>query len=412
VKTLCFLLFWIWLAFRFVSDWPRGLAGSQVAVPNWSLLVSYFGLVPWLVVATPVVMSGGRLLKLSRYDIIVQAHLAFFAYQLLPYAASIAAFGAAGAIAGGYILAVSASFLFIYALGLRVGEFSAPSQLRRTTLMIKRSIGWAMAATLAIAVIQLLTGTGRDVDGVMRIYGGTSSPNVMGALLIAYFALIAPPTPGSGKAIVRPIHLIVLALFVACFSMSGFVAALIGIATYILLRAWRLGRLRLRLRWIPLLLVGGYVLASLAGQIFLMRLEELGTGENSLIWRLRTWADYYQTLQDPRILILGGGLGFDHLGMEQEPHNEFIRVWAEAGLIGFGLFLFTWFRFLKALFQVMALDEAHLQRFAAALIAASVALLSWAAMDSVLRTAPSALLLWALGGVLVGMARSYKRAIE
>jgi hypothetical protein len=381
-----------------------------VSVPEWTLQISYFGLVPWLLVATPVVFTSGRLLALLRRDTIVQAHVAFIAIQLIGYVNGIATFGADGVVAGAYILAVCTSFLYMYVFGLRIGEFHSVERMGAVSSRCLGLLVGAMLPTLLLAILQLLTGTGRDVgDGISRAYGGTSSPNVLGALLLIFIGAVA----WNGRNRLTGPHMLLLALslalFVACFSMSGVAAIVFAGLVYFLARARATGRVRVRLSWIVIALVGLYVLLALAGSILSARVDELQHKDNSLAWRLRTWATYFELLSDTGFLLFGGGLGYDHQGMEQ-PHNEWLRVTIETGLLGLGFFIWVWVRLFKALRQVMALPVQLLQVRATGLFACTAGLTLWASADSVIRTAPSALLVWAMAGLLIGSARSYRVA--
>jgi hypothetical protein len=196
-------------------------------------------------------------------------------------------------------------------------------------------------------------------------------------------------------------------MFVGCFSMSGFGAMIFAAAIYLVVRAVTTGKIRVRISWIVAGLVALYVLGLVAGTILAARVGELQQNDNSLLWRIRTWGLYFNALSDPRVLLFGGGLGIDHLGMEQEPHNEWLRVTMETGLLGLVFFVLTWVRLIKALRQVIALSDPQLRRPATAFLATVAGVMLWALVDSVLRTAPSALLVWAAAGLLIGAARSY-----
>lgn len=383
--------------------------GSGVMLPDWMLQISYFGLIPWLVLATPVVLTLGRLPRLLTHDSIVQAHAAFILVQFIGFVNSATRFGVEGVVAGSYVLAVSLSFLYIYVLGLRLGEFSRQGLIDKTANRSMRILGWAMFPTILIALFQFVTRTGRDVDGVMRIFGGTSSPNVLGALLLVFLGMLAWSSRyrlGSNRVLLVSLC---LALFIACFSMSGMVALVFAGMLYFVIRARSTGKLKIRFSWLMLGIIGVYILLALAGTVLSARFGELQQDDNSLMWRLRTWATYFELLSQPKFLLFGGGLGFDHLGMDQEPHNEWLRVLMETGLLGLSFFVLTWWRLVKALSQTIKLSDALLQRQAAGLAACLGGLLLWGTVDSVLRTAPSALLLWATSGLFIGLARSFGR---
>ncbi len=189
--------------------------------------------------------------------------------------------------------------------------------------------------------------------------------------------------------------------------MSGFASFIFAIIMYVVVRAWSTGTIKLRLSWVILGIIGLYILFALAGALLSMRINELSQEDNSLTWRIRTWLTYIELLSDPKFLLLGGGLGYDHLGPVQEPHNEWIRIIMETGLLGMSFFILIWWKLISILMQISKMADGLLQRRAAGLLAGTAGLLLWASVDSVIRTAPSALLLWAACGMLIGLARSY-----
>lgn len=369
--------------------------------------LSYIGLIAWLVIATPVAITAGRLPMLFKRDIIVQSHAIFFMYQCFCYLSSISNFGMDGLVAGAYILAVSISFVYTYAFGLRLGEHSTPDALPKYINRSVSILSWAMIPTLAIGTIQLLTGTGRDVGGVFRIYGGTSSPNAFAALILVLLCLLAwsgNPSVTRGRLV---LSILCGVLFVACFSMTGFAALLLAVGLYLIIRMHTTKRIKIRLSWLVLGTIAAFALILTAGNILEARLAEFEADDNSLTWRIRTWLMYYEHLSNPVMLLIGGGLGYDHLGMEDDPHNEFIRVIFETGLIGLALFIFIFLRLIKSLRQIIKIRDDNLQKLAAGFLAGLIALLGWGVSDSVLRTAPSVLLVWAAAGLLNGLARSH-----
>lgn len=395
-----------WLTFRYVSDLPIGWHASGMEVSALGMVLSYIGLVPWLILATPVVFTIGGLADCLRGDTIARAHAAFIVVQVYGWVHSCLEFGTQGFVAGAYVIAVCINYLYIYILGLRVGAFADHSNPVVAWNRTAKVLTWTLLPCLAIALFQLVTANGRDVDGVLRVYGGTSSPNMMGALLLVFFgtsAFCRVPSRVFGRGVI----VAALCAFIACFSMTGFVAIAFSVALYMLLRARAAGRIRIKISWLIFGLIFLYLVAILAGTVLSDRLHELQDKNNSLVWRLRTWQSYYALLSDPRTALFGAGLGIDHLGMPEQPHNEWLRVLAETGLFGTVFFALTWVRLIKALSQIAKLPGLALQQRSTALLAAVAGLMLWGAGDSVLRTAPSALLVWAASGLLIGYARSY-----
>jgi hypothetical protein len=397
-----------WLTFRLASDWPRGLfAAGTAGVPDWAMSLSYVGLCLWITIAIPATLSFGRVLSRLRSDPILQAQLLFLGYQLVAFITSVRSFGLEGAVAGAYILLVSLSLIVLYLLGLRLGESEQVRSIDRTVQQSARLVAWALLPSIVLALLQLATGTGKDVgDGIPRIYGTTSSPNVLGSVLLVALAPVFAASAGSRRGAWKLLLYLMVGLFVACLSLSGFICLAFAMALYWLRRATTTRKLPLDLNWIVAGLIGASVVAIAAGEVLATRFASLGDEENSLVWRLRTWTDILGALQDPWVFVFGGGLGFDHLGIEYPPHNEYLRLLLETGVVGLCLALLVWYRVYRALGAAARSWHPGLQRYSAALQAGTAGLLLWALADSVMRTAPSVILLWVLIGYAVGCARS------
>jgi hypothetical protein len=75
----------------------------------------------------------------------------------------------------------------------------------------------------------------------------------------------------------------------------------------------------------------------------------LGPGTASGIWRVAHWRHAVATYLDgtPREQLLGFGLGSSPRILGKLPHNEYLRMLFEQGLIGFLLFVFAWRRIIQ-----------------------------------------------------------------
>jgi hypothetical protein len=79
------------------------------------------------------------------------------------------------------------------------------------------------------------------------------------------------------------------------------------------------------------------------------RERRLGPGTASGIWRLEHWRKtvitYFGGSAAQKMAGFGIGSSPDYLG--KLPHNEYLRVLFEQGILGFTLFLFAWFRIIR-----------------------------------------------------------------
>jgi hypothetical protein len=75
----------------------------------------------------------------------------------------------------------------------------------------------------------------------------------------------------------------------------------------------------------------------------------LGSGTGSAVWRLAHWRHTLQIYGEGTAVqkLFGFGPGSTVAIMGILPHNEYIRLLFETGLIGFCLFLYAWFRTIR-----------------------------------------------------------------
>jgi len=189
-----------------------------------------------------------------------------------------------------------------------------------------------------LALYQFATGTGSINNGAMRASGTLAHENSAAMLFalanLATFALVLD----SHRR--RWLHAGLLAVFlgaqVATGSIGGLVAAVVMVLTYLSSAAVR----RADRTILSLVGVGLAVFAATTSQVGAQRLEEYSgsnSDETSLAWRFEAWThvlDFWRT--NP---VWGNGIGSTSspavLG-GSIPHNEYVRLLAEVGLIGLG----------------------------------------------------------------------------
>lgn len=401
------LFFFIsWLAFRLVSDWPRGVMRSGSGVEPWMENLSYLGLAGWIVPALIALLVIRKPQQAFAGDPILRAHLLLTVYQLWPLGNSTLQFGQEGLVAGVYIWVVSLSFMMIYSLGVFVGQKAfVPDEegLARSSVYMLALLG---LPSILLALLQIATGTGILINGVNRVFGGTSSPNVLGAVtLVQLIVVFAAGTPRVRKSLLWFMVLAGIAL-VGAFSLSGFVCIAFSGAIFWLIHSFESGRLNISPIWLALIIIAISAIFYFVGAEVAGRFGELEDDSNSLTWRTATWEDSVSYLDTWSMIFFGGGLGFDHLALPEEPHNEWLRVLLEMGIVGLLIFALPLLRMMLAMRELLRMPEASIRFRAIGVISATGGLILWAAVDSVLRTAPSALLLWAAAGLVVGNARA------
>lgn len=399
-----------WIAIRLVTDFPRGLLASQVNVPAVLGHLSYSLLPIWLL----IVFSQVRLRapQDKTFKPIVSAGLALLVYQAFALALIGAKFGGQGLVAGSYLILVGTSFVTITLLGHHLGRrlFSVGEvdSLSNTLLLIT-------CPNLVWGATQLLFGLGRDVDGVSRIYGLTSSPNILTAVAaINTLGLVTLNAFVGGRRHLSLAVLLWFGLAVSTFSLAGFGALLFALVVWRLLsRNARPVTLAKKLANLLTLLAFCSVAWNYASDILLQRLSEFNNEQNSLVWRLFVWQLYLDALNDPSILIFGGGLGYDHLAMPDDAHNEYLRVTIELGLLGLLLFLAPYYQSIRAALrwrQTVASgaifapkEKSRSMILSAGVIAIICFCLINGTVEAVMRSSPSMLLAWFYVGLFSGL---------
>ncbi|MEO0062439.1 MAG: hypothetical protein RLZZ08_999 [Pseudomonadota bacterium] len=397
-----------WLGFRLVSDWPRGVMRSGSGVAPWMENLSYIGLVGWIAPAILALLIIRKPHQAFAGDPVLRAHLLLSVFQLWPLANSTLQFGMEGLLAGVYIWTVSLSFLVMYSLGVFIGQnaFAADdATLTKTSAYIVAFLGFP---SIALALVQIASGTGIVIDGVNRVFGGTSSPNVLGAVMLVQLMIaFAAGTKTLRNSLIWYLALGGIAL-VGAFSLSGFVCVAFAGTIFWVVQSFNNGKLNISPLWMTLLIVAVSAVFYFVGAEVAGRFGELGNDSNSLTWRTATWADSISYLDSWTMFFFGGGLGFDHLALPEEPHNEWLRVLLEMGVIGLLIFILPILRLLLAMRELLKTPDQSIRLRAVGIISATAGLCLWAAVDSVLRTAPSALCLWSAAGLLVGNARALR----
>ncbi|MEO7837362.1 MAG: O-antigen ligase family protein [Acidimicrobiales bacterium] len=193
---------------------------------------------------------------------------------------------------------------------------------------------------LTLAAYQASSGKGIfEAGGFSRIRGTFLHPNPFAiylALLIVMGAALVPHVAGRTRlALVTLLAAASGGLFLT-YTRTAWIAALAGLLV--------VGALQSRSLIIGLLIGAAVVVVAVPSVV--SRFSDLGqerhlsgTPGNSLIWRFEYWG---------QALSLGGGNPATGIGLKmtqlqtdegKEPHNDFIRVYVEMGVIGLGAYL-------------------------------------------------------------------------
>lgn len=197
------------------------------------------------------------------------------------------------------------------------------------------------------ALVQLATGTGVYSEGVLRSTGTLAQANSAAVLFalcnIATFSRLLSST---GK---RWVNGGFMALFlvaqVATASIGGFATVVAMVLVYMVVEAGR----RFHRIVLGLLALAVAVVMALDSKAGAGRLTEYTSGgsvdDTSLGWRFQAWAKVLAVWREHP--VLGNGIGATTSGiiLHTIPHNEYVRLLAEVGVVGLAavVLLVVWY---------------------------------------------------------------------
>jgi hypothetical protein len=251
----------------------------------------------------------------------------------------------------------------------------AAARLLQLPVVFRSKVRWVLAAqVVAILVISLTIFKGKSWDGGSRHSGLFVNPN---NLALIPFLLLFFINPLKDKWFVRvAAHSIVAAVLAFSGTSGAVVAYLIGLLVHLgSMVSKRVRSLVFSVAGVGVLAVvaflsmGGLALlpeTRLVNQISVMgsqmqtvfdgttldyyaQEKVLGSGSGSAIWRIAHWRETVQIYLDgtPAEQILGFGIGGAVRVMGILPHNEYLRLLFEQGIVGLALFLFAWYRMIR-----------------------------------------------------------------
>jgi hypothetical protein len=248
----------------------------------------------------------------------------------------------------------------------------AVSRTLQAPVAFKCKMRWLLAGqVVAILLISVTIYKGTSWDGGTRHSGLFANPN---NLALIPFLLLFFINPLKDKWFVRAgAHAIVMAVLAFSGTNGAVLAYAIGLGVHFLGMVSKKSRSLVyglaavgALAGIAFLAMGGERLlpeTRLTNQISVMRIQfqnvldggevayykqerVLGPGSASGIWRLAHWRRTLVTYFNgtPAQLIVGYGIGSSPRILGKLPHNEYLRMLFEQGILGFLLFVFIWYR--------------------------------------------------------------------
>lgn len=193
---------------------------------------------------------------------------------------------------------------------------------------------------MLVALLQISSGSFlRSANGLGRVTGTFVHPNSFGFYLVLLLVM--------GAGILR--HLEGLSWWFVTLVLAGATVALLltySRGSWISLVIGMLVVGVLQSRKLLLLLPAGLLAIPLVAPSVLIRLSDLSQGQsvngtpgNSLLWRVDHWLLVLRAARGHELLGIGPGAS-DFLGEQVlPPHNDFVRMYVETGMLGLSLYV-------------------------------------------------------------------------
>ncbi|MBV8808247.1 MAG: hypothetical protein JO033_06190 [Acidobacteriaceae bacterium] len=250
----------------------------------------------------------------------------------------------------------------------------AASRLLDLPIVCRSKVRWYLALQiLTILFVSFTIYRGTSWDGGVRHSGLFVNPN---NLALIPFLLLFLIDPLRDKLFIRlAVHAVTVAVLAFSGTSGAVVAYTIGLAVNLrtsIPKRWRTsiycvipGAVFVCVAFIAMNgfsllpdtrltnqigVISGQLQTVLSGGNVAYYAQErvLGPGSASGIWRIAHWLKTVTTYFDgtPLEQIIGFGLGSSPTMLGKLPHNEYLRMLFEQGLIGFAIFIFVWRRIL------------------------------------------------------------------
>jgi O-antigen ligase len=305
-----------------------------------------------------------------------------------------------------FLTRITCPFVFFYVVYSEINEKKEVSTLLTAILI-------SSAVPLGMGFFQLITGTGlKDPVGLIRLQALFEHPNSFSFYLVILFYLtftfLFRKQPRWTFFLFFVLNVIVALQLIYTYCRSAWIAGAVGCLLMIFRyrKKWRIIT-----SYLVILVVSILSITAIKKNISPSEISMLKTpgqiqrsGQtldriSSIRWRLKTWS--YLLKKVPDSLFIGKGAGSakspmkDYYNRDVHPHNIFIRIIYDTGLVGLGLFiLFLFFLYRQGLFLLPKsktdMDFQIISIFAASIIALSIIMLS----DNIFEQHSSSLYYW------------------
>lgn len=216
------------------------------------------------------------------------------------------------------------------------------SQLVRDRATARRVVTACIASTvvpLTVGMVHAANGLTPNVFGLARLRATFVHPNAYGfylTLMLLMGLALLPHVSARVRLLLVPLLAVALGSLVLTYSRGGWIALLVGLLVLAVLQSRRLvGGLLVALVALPLLVPTVGARVTELGEERTLR----GTAGNSLVWRLDYWGETLALAGSNPLTGIGLKMTeYETVGQEP-PHNDFVRMYVEAGVLGLAAYL-------------------------------------------------------------------------
>ncbi|WP_016778720.1 O-antigen ligase family protein [Anaerophaga thermohalophila] len=170
--------------------------------------------------------------------------------------------------------------------------------------------------------------------------------------LIVFFAFVSIAL---SKSLGGSISFLLFIYYYLFFNLKGKIFKIVGVLAVFVILFLNRGYLETRISSI-LTIDSDFILQKIS--------SGNAGGSNSLVWRIVTWSNIINETKKNDNVVFGNGLESTSLispyildNLHHDPHNSYVRIFAETGLVGLFLYLLTLFWLFKKLNKIKKIND-------------------------------------------------------
>ncbi len=280
-------------------------------------------------------------------------------------------------------------------------------------ILLKIIIFSAVAPGL-LAIYQFFTHTGMTIpmEGIYnRIYGTFAHPNLFAYYLIIPLSLsVVTFLSGTKKTVLDYIFVFFSLFYTLLLALTFTRGAWLELIIVVFIVGLFKFRKFLVIAAAFLILIYLFIPPIHNRVTDLLRLDKY----SSISWRLKLWQDGISLVSAKPILGYGAGTANKVILLARgadmgsaDPHNDYLKISLENGLIGLISYVLLIFSLLIALLEAyLSASEPYLKSFALLIVALTLAIFSLSFVDNIIRNTALMWVFWTLAGGLISLQTS------